>query len=412
MRFANLIVKGTRLRNYGEDIQLHAIKRLYEYMGIDYDEVVRISPNELFSYNGKEYLILPINFPLWGKYEKLSHKIIPVFLGISIVGESIIESMRMREFQPIGCRDQRSVEILRNKGLEAYLNGCLTITLPKRQENVGTGKVFIVDICDELLSRVPEEIRRDAEFVTHLYFDREVSEAESMAMYERYQREAAMVITSRLHCAVPCIAYGIPVIYAPKVISTRSVWLQNIIPIYDESMYDEIDWSPKVVNVEDLKERVLRNAANRVRETYNKVVLPYGISEFYEDYTYNKGTPDDLYLPMAYMKEHWKTDDEVEYIIWGVTQTAETLYDYICVQYKHAKLVGVVDAFKHIVFQGIESRGLELLESKKDVLVFVTAESANATATDVFRRLGKENYVLCWQNPNYSMTRGTKNSAD
>ena len=75
MRFANLIVKGTRLRNYGEDIQLHAIKRLYEYMGIDYDEVVRISPNELFSYNGKEYLILPINFPLWGKYEKLSHKI-------------------------------------------------------------------------------------------------------------------------------------------------------------------------------------------------------------------------------------------------------------------------------------------------------------------------------------------------
>lgn len=408
MKYANLIVKGTRLRNYGEDIQIHAIKKLYEYMGIDYNEVVRITPSELFDYSGEEYLIVPINFPFWGRYEKLPHKIIPVFLGISVVGDSIIDSMRMREFQPIGCRDQRSFEILCNHGLEAYLNGCLTVTLPKRCDSISANKVFIVDVCDELLSYIPEDIKKDAEFVTHVFYDREVSEEESMSVYERYKREAGMVITSRLHCAVPCMAYGIPVVYAPKIISTRSVWLQKLIPVYDESMYEEIDWNPAVVDIEDLKKKILRYAANRIRETRDKVLLRYEISEFYEDFTYSKGTPDDMYAPIAYMKENWKADEEIEYIIWGVSQTAEALYEYIEENYKHAALTGVVDMYKHITFRGVESEGIKLLERKKDVLVFVTAESANAVALETFQKLGVDRYVLCWQNPNYRMIRGTE----
>lgn len=405
MRYANLIDKTTRMRNYGDDIQIHSIKKLYEYMGVNYDEVVRITLDELFNYNGKDYLIVPINFIFCGMHnKKISEKIIPIFLGISLLGTHEIEEFRMREFQPIGCRDQHTLELLRSNGLEAYLNGCLSLTLPKRKDDINAKKIFIVDICDELLSHVPESIKKDAEFVTHVYYNRDVSETESMAMYERYQNEAVMVITSRLHCAVPCVAYGIPVVYAPKVISTRSVWLQNIIPIYDESMYDDIDWNPQTVNIEDLKEKILQNAANRVRETYERVSLRYGISEFFEDYSYDKGMPDDLYFPITYMQENWQKEETVEYMMWGNTQTAERLYEYISMHYKNAKLVGFIDTYRHIVFHGIESEGLDLLERKKDVMVFVTPISASAVAMELFQRIGRINYVLCWENPNYKLT--------
>lgn len=408
MKYANLIhSQETRLRNYGGDIQIHAIRKLYEYMGIDYNEVVRITPNEIFDYRGKEYLVLPINYTFWGRYENISNKIIPVFLGLSIVGSSAIDSMRLRKFQPIGCRDQRSLEILRNNGVEAYLNGCMTVTLPRRGKiGVDANKVFIVDVCDELLEHVPENLKQDAEFVTHVYYDRKIDEAESLAVYERYQREARLVITARLHCAVPCLAYGIPVIYAPKIISTRSVWLQNLIPVYDESTFDKIDWNPAAIDIEGLKEKILHNAADKVREAYDKAKQHYEISEFYEDFTYEKGTPDDLYIAMAYMKEHWNELDEIEYIVWGMTQTAETLIEYIQKNYRNAKLVGIIDAYKRVLFQGIESEGTELLKRKKDAVVFVAAESANAMALDIFREMAIDKYVLCWTNPNYKLKRG------
>ena len=89
MKFANLIIEGvSKIRNYGDDIQLYSIKLLYEYMGIDYREVVRLPLEELFSYDGEEYLILPINYPFWGgQYHPISPKIIPVifFLNFSIL---------------------------------------------------------------------------------------------------------------------------------------------------------------------------------------------------------------------------------------------------------------------------------------------------------------------------------------
>ena len=85
MKFANLITKGDKVKNYGDDMQVHAIKLLYEYMGINYSDVVRITINELFTYDGEEYLIVPINLPFLGRYPAISPKIIPVYLGISVL---------------------------------------------------------------------------------------------------------------------------------------------------------------------------------------------------------------------------------------------------------------------------------------------------------------------------------------
>lgn len=405
MKFANLSIEAaSKLRNYGEDIQIHAIELLYKYMGINYEEVVRLPLEDLFSYNGEEYLILPINFPFFGgQYRKISSKIIPVYLGLSMYEGTPenVEALRLKEFEPVGCRDQKTFEIMQKFGIDAYLNGCMTVTLPRATNLQGNTKVFIVDVCEELIGYIPETIKENAVYKTHVYFDRIVKESESLALYEQYQKEARLVITSRLHCAVPCMAYGIPVIYAPKRNSSRSAWLQKIMPIYDKDLFQKIDWNPKPIDIEELKKIVLENAAGRVRETWNKYYLRCCITETYEDKTlYGKMMTDDMYIPLEYMNRNWKADGDIRYIIWGLTQTAETLYEYISKHYKKAKLVGFIDMYRKVQFRDMVSEGIELLEREKDAIVFVAAEAAQAEAINIFSKMNRTNYVMCMKDEN------------
>lgn len=405
MKYANLISRGTRLRNYGEDIQLFAIENLYEYMGIPYDEVARITVEDMFAYDGEEYLLLPVNWPFWGSYDRLSDKIIPVYLGISALGDSIVDSMRFKDFEPIGCRDQRTYEICRKNGIEAYINGCMSVTLPKLEKIRGE-KVYIVDVCKELLQFIPEYIKEDAIYKTHVFYNREVLEEESARMYQEYRENARLVVSSRLHCIIPCMAYGIPVIYASKTLSTRSNWLKKIIPIYDEMNFQNIDWSPKSVEIEDLKKIMLQNAANRIKETWNKYYPKCFLTETFYDKKNNELVPEDLRESIEYMENHWDKNKEYMYIIWGITQTAESLYEYIQEKYSNATFVGAIDIYRKVNFKGVETQGIEMLDRYKDAVVFVAAESIHAMALKVFREKQIQNYVLCWKNHNYRMENG------
>ena len=401
MKYANIINKGTRLRNYGEDIQLLAIQNLYDYMGIPQDEIVRITPEELFTYDGEEYLLLPINWPFWGSYSRLSSKIIPVYLGISAVGDSIIDSMRFRDFAPIGCRDQRTFEICKKNGIDAYINGCMSLTFPKADKK---GKnIYIVDVCEELLQYIPQEFKEVAIYKTHVFYNREIQEEESAQLYQEYRENARLIISSRLHCIIPCIAYGVPVIYASKNLSTRSNWLKNLIPIYDEKSFADIDWNPQPVEIEDLKDKMLQNAANRIRQAWNKFYLPCSLNEIFFDKDNDDLIPEDLRESIKYLEKHWSKDKSYKYIIWGITQTAESLYEYIQKNYCNAKCVGAIDVYRKINFKGMETSGIEILNGIKDVVVFVAAESIHDMALKTFKEKKICNYVLCWKNYNYKM---------
>lgn len=401
MKYANIISSGTRLRNYGEDIQLLAIEKLYEYMGIPYDEVVRITATELFTYDGDEYLLLPVNWPFWGSYSKLSDKIIPVYLGISALGDAITESMRFKQFEPIGCRDQRTFEICQRNGIAAYINGCISLTLPKREE--AGDKVYIVDACEELLDYIPKDMKENAVYKTHVFYNREIHETESAQIYEEYKKNARLVISSRLHCIIPCIAYGIPVVYAAKYLSTRSNWLKSLIPLYDEKSFDMIDWNPDAVEIEDLKKKILENAAERIRETWNKYEKKCSLTEFFYDRENHTLVAEDLRESITYLDANWAKDGTYKYIIWGITQTAQSLDNYIKKEYPNASCVGIIDMYRKIPFQGMIAQGIEILDDIKDAVVFVAAESIHSVALKTFKEKEINQYVLCWKNHNYKM---------
>jgi len=176
MKYANIIFDGDRRGsiNIGDDLQNVAIENVYRYMGIDYSDVIRIGLSELATYDG-EYVVLPVSFPLYGYREGLyttmfSSKIIPVFLGLSIMSNNfpIDEVDYLRRFEPIGCRDKYTLDLMRKKNIMAYLNGCMSVTISKIKLSDKNKKVFLVDIPKSYYQYIPDTLLNKAEEITHI----------------------------------------------------------------------------------------------------------------------------------------------------------------------------------------------------------------------------------------------------
>lgn len=151
--------------------------------------------------------------------------------------------------EPIGCRDQKTVDLLKNEGIDAYFTGCLTLTLDRyRKDNIEREGIYIVDplynypqkkymfhsfttslkgilsgkflnlgkLDKHISSIFTQELLDVAEYRYQLLPGKNVSEQERFKVAENLLEEyskAKLVITSRIHCALPCLAMGTPVIY-------------------------------------------------------------------------------------------------------------------------------------------------------------------------------------------------------
>ena len=133
------------------------------------------------------------------------------------------------------------------------------------------------------------------------------------------------------------------------------------------------------------------------------------ISEFYEDKTSINYEFESMSHPIEYMQKNWEDDKNISYIIWGMTQTAEMLYQYISKNYKNADLIGVIDLYREKDFHGIMSSDLSILEQiNTNTYIFVAVESANVMAVNTFKSLNIKNYVLCWEKQDYKLPVGQK----
>jgi len=400
MKYANIIFDGKRKGsvNIGDDLQLVAIESLYERMGIPREEIVRIKLSELASYDG-EYCILPVSFPLYGYREgtyitMFSPKIIPVFLALSIMSGNISreECDYLRHFEPIGCRDYHTVKLLREKGLLAYLNGCMTATLPRRNDLSGN-KIYIVDLPESYYRYVPHRLLQNAVVTSQVMDQCEDPEKEIKCRLDEYAKNAAMVITTRLHCAMPCVAMGIPVVLMKDRYSFRFPFISRYIHVYEKEEFDNIDWNPQTVEYEEKKEEIIKLAINRLKSAYESYAPMYDLSWFYE----KDNIREDYYIEhfdnvKEFIDEHFEKEESFRYAIWGLTQKADMICDYMEDNYPNAQLAYVYDKNKVTRFHGIMS-GSDIGEiCRKDVFVFVTAATANLAAMELFKKCGKNSY--------------------
>ena len=143
MKYANLNFEGYQTTdsenkinvNIGDFIEFIAVDSLYRHMGIPEEDIVEINFYEMDQYDG-EPVILPINFRLMIDYPQWnivdwSPKIVPVFLGASLVTTNMTEEckQKLKQYEPIGCRDEATYNMLTEMGINAYIASCITLTL-------------------------------------------------------------------------------------------------------------------------------------------------------------------------------------------------------------------------------------------------------------------------------------------
>ncbi len=256
--------------NIGDYIQALASSQYYPHVDgfLDRDEDLNSYDEEpcKMIMNGW-YMHNPQNWPPTGK-------IIPLFVAFHLnvlVREELTSSISvnyLKKHQPIGCRDTNTVDILTSAGIEAYFSGCMTLTLGKKYHN--EEKDHTTYIVDPILSvdyglnniyqalrvivRHPLDIinllKKDGLHLhdgknklkkivkTALYykvyskmFSKDIimnstyihhyveNKNDDFYLLDKAEQlvklyaKARLVITSRIHCALPCLGLETPVIY-------------------------------------------------------------------------------------------------------------------------------------------------------------------------------------------------------
>lgn len=185
----------------------------------------------------------------------------------------------LRRWQPIGCRDQGTLQLLVAHGVKAFYSRCLTLTLPRREQAPENGQVFIVGLSRAACRAVPRSLRREAVYVDQARVRLPVGDsglklALASELLEQYRQRARLVITSKIHCAMPCIAMGIPVVFLyddTKRDDYRVQIMEEFLSIHyvrksgvEAALINRwrgrsIDWSPEPLDIEPLKQQIARD---------------------------------------------------------------------------------------------------------------------------------------------------------
>ena len=253
--------------NIGDYIQSLAAQQFFSNEIHNY-----INREELNNYYGEKIKLImngwfmhePNNWPP-------TRDIYPFFVSFhinSLAAELLLkpESLKyLKKWEPIGCRDKKTVELLEQKGIKAYFSSCLTLTLGLDYSSKGIRNgIYFVDpyfeVCRDLRSIIKygyhlilnfkkikiisdklykqfniksiiksvafysdyqkvfdSSIIEEMIFVKHIVkesdFDSEKGRFEYAKELLRCYSKAKLVVTSRIHCALPSIGMNTPVIY-------------------------------------------------------------------------------------------------------------------------------------------------------------------------------------------------------
>lgn len=269
MKKALLSVSTEKSINIGDYIQALASSQFLDNIDLF------IEREKLRDYNGDDvamimngwYMHHPEQWPP-------SPKIHPLFVAFhmnNLVDNKFLgkESISyLKQYEPIGCRDILTVKKLERHDIKAYFSGCMTLTLGYKYHSENKdGKVYIVDPVVTFNSKIDKlkylllsvfrfktintiyqkqysnnctfrilnwcksskffykynklfdkKLLIDAEYVQHegeFYHKYKTPEALLKIAEDlvKAYAKASCVITSRIHCALPCLGLDTPVIY-------------------------------------------------------------------------------------------------------------------------------------------------------------------------------------------------------
>ena len=219
--------------NIGDDIQAYAAARYLP--SIDYF-IDREHINDFESAGNEPVAVIMNAWYMWHKWNwPPSRCIVPHLVGFHYADHKLssqagsplkyealegIGGDYLRAYGPVGCRDLFTMEQLKKMGIDAYFTGCITLTLPqmpKRQEE--KEYVCIVNVAKSVEKRLIEILQGTKYEVRIITHSRARNPSLSWEGRKRIvedllttYRNAKYVITKRLHCALPCLSQGTPVL--------------------------------------------------------------------------------------------------------------------------------------------------------------------------------------------------------
>lgn len=268
MKKALLSVSTEESINIGDYIQALASSQFFNNIDLF------IEREKLKDYNNEPvkmimngwYMLHPEQWPP-------SPKINPLYVAFHInnlVDSKLLNNesiLYLKQHEPIGCRDMLTMQKLESHNVKAYFSGCMTLTLGyKYHSNNKNDKVYIVDpvvTFDDIIDKFKFFIlsffkfkiikaiykkqysnnkfriynwctsskffytysklfdRRlliDAEYIQHegIFYHKYNTPKSLLKKAEELVKsyaQASCVITSRIHCALPCLGLETPVIY-------------------------------------------------------------------------------------------------------------------------------------------------------------------------------------------------------
>lgn len=227
MKYGLLYFKETN--NIGDDIQTYAASRFLpriDYM-IDREHIEDFVPknkeyvstimnawyvHDIYNFNFSPY----IN-PL---YTSMFFKRFPYTDGITWGVDYLTNNIKdcLKEHGPVGCRDMHTKKIMDEIGVESYFSGCMTLTLDRLNNDSREDYIVTVGLSNEEVKYIKTKTKRKVivfkqdvaygSFKDETWDERKKRVEETLDLYGK----AHMVITTKLHCSLPCLAIGTPIL--------------------------------------------------------------------------------------------------------------------------------------------------------------------------------------------------------
>lgn len=216
--------------NLGDDIQSYAQARFLPR--IDY--VIDREAIDSFTPKKKEYVATILN--AWYQHDlihfDISPYIYPKFISMYFLefyyykhllkdnlcyfdGDTI---EKFKKYGPVGVRDMHTKELFDKLKIPNYFSGCLTLTLERFPNLKKEDYIYAVGLNEEEIAKLKKITKREIRIFKQDYdepiFKDETWEIRKKRVEEilkEYQK-AHMVITTKLHCTLPCLALETPVL--------------------------------------------------------------------------------------------------------------------------------------------------------------------------------------------------------
>ncbi len=306
--------------NIGDDIQSFAISNFLP--SVDYF-IDREHLNTFKTDDGEPVAVVMAAWYMWKKWNWPPSKyIVPKLISMHYADYQIgnqpggpvkYEFMTgagrdyMNAYGPVGCRDMFTYRNFKERGIDCYFSGCVTLTLPKMPK-VEHDKKYIcaVDLRPPSLNKL-KSILKGSEIELKVITHNKTKQGDENSEWEDTKKDvvelltlyqnAKCVVTRRLHCALPCLAMDVPVF----VINSRSKAASNRFEPY----FDWLHNSKEGAFVNDEYDYDFFNPPlNNGKHIPTREKLIKDITEFVDEYKNKQGSVDE-YVKITY------TPDEV-----------------------------------------------------------------------------------------------------